>query len=73
VGLKSRIVYAVLREIEHEAVEFDMKTLELARFAAKEIRDCLPGHGLLVRFQRGQGVSGFITSNATPQILIGRK
>ena len=42
---KRRFVYAVLREIEQEAVEFDMKTREPARITAKEIRDCLPGHG----------------------------
>jgi hypothetical protein len=68
-----RFVYAVLREIEQEAVEFDMKTREPARITAKEIRDCLPGHGVLVRFQRGQGLTYFVTSHASPQVLIGRK
>jgi hypothetical protein len=66
-----RFVYAVLREIEQEAVAFDVKALEPVWVVAKEIRDCLPGHGLLVRFQRGQSLSGFITSHASPQVIIG--
>jgi hypothetical protein len=41
--------------------------------AAKEIRDCLPGHGELVRFQRGKRLFQFLSSHASPQSIIGRK
>ena len=43
----------VFRIVEQDVVKLNVETREPIWIIAKEIRDCLPGHGSLVRVQSG--------------------
>jgi hypothetical protein len=59
----------MFRIIKKEIVELYVKPREPLWVITKEIRDRLPGHGMLVRFQRGQSLFQFMSSHASPQAV----
>jgi hypothetical protein len=70
--LECGFVYAVLREIEQEAVEFDVKTFEPTRVAEKKSAIVCPAVDCLCASSAARAFSAS-SHHASPQVIIRRK